>query len=208
MKYHDKCLLKAAKGRAFAHEIVTDCQDVVDDCGLHVTHPIAHLSSLTRPSETRKAEHYMHAYVRQNFDVGLEEYKLSLPFHIPEKQGIVWRDVYMILPHEFVGAVHSTNYSLYRELFFGTYSARDVVDYWKHALEQPQFLGNERVLDMVRGREEQCVPLRVHGDDVPVGKRHSMIWAGFTACSPCLPPHFPKKCVHICEHAALLIEQF
>ena len=107
--------------------------------------------------------------LKQKYDVGLQYYVLSLPYHKPDGPGIEWRDVHIMLPHEIIGSYYNCNYSFFRETFLGQANAQDLEQYWCRASREPQFKSNSHVIP------KHAVPLRLHGDDVAVGKHQSMM---------------------------------
>ena len=76
----------------------------------------------------------------------------------------------VVLPHELWAWLWLEYPSQAMTTFVGNTS--DLVELWKMTLEHnPKKLEHHPALDLIKSKPESCIPIRVWGDDAPLGKR-------------------------------------
>jgi len=122
----------------------------------------------------------------------IEFYTFKVPMELDEDAGLQMVDVDMVLPHELWSLLYSCHPNAFEEMF----GFQHATEFWDHipAARRPA----------PQDDLHNIVPLRVFGDDVPVGQTSSMdvlLWC--SACSvglPALLSRLPAMCLPM-KHA-------
>ena len=110
---------------------------------------------------------------RQNLDGGVSPYyvpttvqrghRLELDASIP-----------ILLPHELVHGIWCASPQAFETRFVGDRGADGLREFWNRNIDDPWVLAHPSLAD-IRKKPEACIPVRIWGDDAPLGRSRSMM---------------------------------
>ena len=110
-------------------------------------------------------------HVRRHAPIDLEPYSVDLEHHKSDGEGTHEQTVDILLPHEQIAQLYSEKDSF--DTLMRPNSA-DIEQYWD-AYSQDEWFQQHPLRDSISERPTDHVPLRLHGYDVPMGKKMCLL---------------------------------
>ena len=191
-KWHDIQLQKFAEGRTSPADIGVDALGIVADASDNVPKSTVQLSRLGC-----KAKHVgnmlrdLTRHIRRALPLNLDPFCISVPHVLEDKAGVEYKPTYVMLPHEVVGAMWAGDRDTFYDVLVGGQCVSNLVEFWdgmRHSEWWASLL--PAVKEELALSPHTYIPLRAHGDDVPITKHSSTLV--FNVSSP-LSCHLPAK---------------